>query len=653
MMKKRNVLIKTAALTLSIVCATAFAAVPAFAANLNQVSIVGLSGAVSAGDEVPPPRMFTEGLDLAGAEQLYANVNGVSYRVYLDNLRQRIYRTDSGATIVNGMYDILGGTYIRVTDYEADPMLTEPVDPSEVFGPAYTFPSDGNQYATEELGLPIDFPQLRGRGPHGGYTTTSVKCGTCHSAHSSPSLNPNALEGTGAGSVEAPDGALTNPNYLNVRGQRYLTRAGATGCEFCHLTGTPIGAAGMSSRVVYTGGMDGTSNTGSEPGESISGHSLFQGGIPIPNSEMVGAGGTTGPVTLNAGGLTCATCHAVHGNVGTWQPEEFFWGANGAEPGVFADGETVTSLSYRMLRANPAGVFNPAATPVAVAPAEPSDPLVAAVDTNQVNQFTMSEWCSNCHNASGMRERMDSMSMSSYGIEELLSMTTTFTAEYANAHSSGFALTYPGGESIPATAHPTFFSGVYSGPGQCYTCHRGDLGSSAMAQWEWTLNGASLSQWEPGAEFAPIPSTLEVVNQDLLDELAPFRDLGYFAVEPTATAEEQAYNLACSSCHFGTADYARWALMSDWPHRSADSDVMLLGIDLSDAEQTAVQANEGLPVDIASEHFCSRCHAGINDLTANMFMISHHYLDHSNVSNETTVGLGFQQSPGNEPTTTP
>lgn len=628
-MKRRTIAIKTISLVLMVACATVFIAAPAFAANINQISITELSAALSEGEPVPPARMFSEGLDFEAAVRL-PDVNG--REVYLNTARQLIYKASDGTFF--------------------DASVGENVVPADlVFGPAYMFPSDGNQYTFTAGENPHPGFELRGRGPHGGYTTTSAKCATCHSAHSAVTTeDPNDVRAPGSSSVN-----------LASRANASLTRAGSTGCEYCHLTGTPIGAAGMSSRVVYTGGIEGgTSNMG----EDISGHSLFQPNMVIPNSAMVDTSGNPimvsgqpQPVVLTDG-LTCATCHAVHGNVGTWQPEEFFRGVGTgtfAQGGAFSNDETVDELSYRMLRVSPAGVANPNIAPAPTEPADPSSPLVYATDTNQINQFTMGTWCSSCHNAPGMNKVMESTTASGATFEEMMdSLPSTFTVNNADVHSvdGGFAASYPAdAPDLPEEAHPSTFVGVYSGPGQCYTCHRGDLGGPLNAQ--WTLNGSPVAEWELGAELAPDPDA-----PTDLDTLARFRALGYFALD-SGTAQQQldqqARNLACSSCHFGTADYARWSLMSDWPHRSADSDVMLLGLDLNSTELSQVGDSGNatrLPASLASERFCSRCHISINDASAaNMFAISHHYLEHNNINNEeTTVTLFSPLSPGNEPT---
>ena len=619
-------------------CATVFMAAPAFAANTTQVSIVGLSSALADG-EVPPPRMFTEGFDFiahdASGNPIDASLaaeravfDTAGRRVYLDAARQAIFEVSSGS-----------GTFLR---FDASGNLV-PVPTDEViFGPAYTFPSDGNEYVFGDTNLSTW--ELRGRGPHGGYTTTSAKCATCHSAHSSPSYNPDAVPGTAARSNEGN-------NILNIRGQNFLTRLGSTSCEFCHLTGTPVGAAGMSTNIVYHGGVEG--GTSQFSGDDFSGHTLLQANTAIPNSEVVSG---SGEITLQEG-LTCASCHAVHGNVGTWQPQEFFRGdvsdpisvgtfsVNDNQAGQFENNETVTQLSYRMLRSNPLAMVSPtnagdaAATNVETA----SDPLVYAKDPNQVNQFTMNVWCSSCHNSPGVDKTMTSIRPSGLEPETFDSLVTTFTVNNtSDIHNEAGGFATAEGETSPiASQHSTAFWGVYSGPGQCYTCHRGDLNTVEPFTAQWATNG--------DFDLQPIPDS---VNPPLTGDnsLERFRALGYYTIDNATSAEmsaQQARNLACGSCHFGTADYARWAPQSDWPHRSPDGDISLLGL----FERPGLELNGLTPASSdLPELVCARCHISDPE-DPSRFLISHHYLLHAYVDTDATGELNPETplSPGNAP----
>ena len=604
-----------------VVFATAIAAVPAFAATTSQVSITGLAGALSASDEVPPPRMFTE--------------------------------------------PWMFGLGVEV------------------------FPSDGMDYwFNKDLAPDVTLPnvwELRGRGPHGGYTTTSAKCAVCHSAH-------NASAGEYAFDRGGEITAAPGPNVMQPRGYALL-RAGSTGCEYCHLTGSPIGDAGMwgrSSRIVYTSGAEvaGESNLNPDSGHTIGFDRMIPRSIN-PDCLDNGSCNCTGDCGLSMADrpLTCSTCHAVHGNFGTWQPLEFYRGEvydsitqalypNLLEKGEFEDAgahennETVRTLGYRMLRLNPS-------------PLQAGDPAEVGVDgeypdcfatsQDQINQFTMNEWCSSCHNDPNMLVPME-YTLRSIGADTTwtfedfeafyLSRMTAFTLNNTDVHSDEtFAHDYDDPTEEASAPHVTSFEGIFSGPGQCYTCHRGDLGGPLGEEWRWTA-----------FDGTPVDDPLDVpLTGD--ESLARLRALGYFRLLDDALMalltsnqaaeveeamqelqERQARNLSCSGCHgFGTADYAFWSPRSDWPHSSPSTDRMLLGMELDDTDLAAFgdTATPEERTEVIAQNFCGRCHWSIPDESdpdqpSGNFLISRHFRDHmANVGNSGNMGTLGTLSPGN------
>ena len=594
------------AMVIMLACAAIFAAMPAHTAGaaVTQISIRDLNASLL-GEDVPAPRMFTQGFDflnfvgsVSGDWYKYTDVNG--YEVF--------YNLSTGT-----FHSSVGGEEITIL-----------------------FPSDGMQY-TFDGSDPHAGIELRERGPHGGYTTTSAKCAVCHSAHSA----------TIPGDVNPETG-----RFLVSQGNTSITRSGSASCEFCHLTGTTIGAAGMRSNVVFTGGEGGVSYVGSDSSaEDFSGHRLFIPGVAIPGSEMVNS--PSEQVVLD-NGLSCSTCHAVHGNVSTWQPPDFYRGEV-TDPisgmsftlaGLFGNSETVDLYSYSLLRNSPAGVANPGIGEVTFV-GEPSTDY--ATSTDQYNQFMMNLWCANCHNADSMNKTMEGMRVSQAG-DDFDSLVTTFTAtgDFGDVHNEdgGFAAGYGSSPQVPNEPHSTAFVGVYSGPGQRYTCHRGDLGGPLTAEWETHPSGAR-------EDIIPIP---DEENPPLVDEenptlvregsLSRFRALGYFSLEPGSESEQlaqQARNLACGSCHFGTADYARWSRQSDWPHRSGENDRSLLGID----RDITAGANPGF----TPQNFCGRCHVPVDlDGTPDGFVISHHFITHRAPDPDGSSGeTGHDQSPGPPP----
>jgi len=436
-----------------------------------------------------------------------------------------------------------------------DAVTADDVQPVMYFEPEYfgagfaAFPSNGDQYVP---GGGTSSNTSVGRGPHGGYSTTSSKCGVCHAAHSAYSDS----EGLGS--------------------DRHLLRQGSTGCEYCHLSGSVIdGAGGASNRIVYTGGS-GVSDL--EKGSGRSGHEISGSEVTIPVSNGH-------EITL-----TCASCHMVHGANTGWLPDDF-WGS----PGQYANSETTAKFGYKLLRSDPLGAGYPALT-------HASGSYSLATDTEVINQYTMNVWCANCH---------DKAVVSWPSVE---SQATTFTAE-GTPHETAYASATPeAGALRPDGKHASVLKGIYSGSGQCYSCHRGDL-------------------------LAPDASTASGVNAVASTaELASFRSLGYYPLAANSLAEQD-HNLECSACHFGTADYAfAKALGSDWPHMS-NGDVKILG------------SNDDAGYTVASDA-CARCHVS-DENEAGLLWISQHYIDHTYIFSELieTIGsLEASYSPGYTPT---
>ena len=667
-----------------VACATVIAAVPAFAATTNQVSITGLAGALSASDDLPPdPWMFTEGRDFDPYPNERRRVLDAEDRpVYLDFSRQPV--------------SYYNGDFFRVDWETGDEIVALP---DEIWGPAYEFPSDGNQYTFEDE--PLSGFELRGRGPHGGYTTTSAKCAVCHSAHTA-AAGDSAFDRGGEITTDPGPGVLQPRGYA-------LLRQGSTGCEYCHLTGSPIGAAGMSSRIVYTSGsdIDGLSNL-----QPYSGHSIgFYGEIPRSVDPRCLEGECVNPSCANPCSLsmenrplTCSTCHAVHGNIGTWQPLEFFRGdvdfvdsvtyalattdeerelARFEDEGAHGNNETVRMLGYRMLRLNPSPdrLGNPAEVGV-----DGEYPDCFATSQDQINQFTMNEWCSSCHNDPNMLVPME-YTLRSIGADVTWTFEqfqefydnrmTAFTLNSSDVHSDEpFAHDYDDPTAEASAPHVTSFEGVYSGPGQCYTCHRGDLGGPLGEGWRFVNGEVFFPDPEDPADLVKIAELLDSIPLTGPESFARLRALGYFLLldddlialidpnDPVATQEaiekmeeRQARNLSCSGCHgFGTADYAFWSPRSDWPHSSPSTDRMLLGMNLETEDYEALDYENTLPEDrtaIIAQNFCARCHYSIPDESdpdqpSGNFLISRHFRDHiANVGNSGSMGTLGTLSPGN------
>jgi hypothetical protein len=418
------------------------------------------------------------------------------------------------------------------------------------------YAADGSAYLSGSGS--VDQSGYVGRGPHGGYDTSTSKCKVCHAVH-------------------------------RAEGSYYLLRASSQddACIYCHGPGstgssTPVYTEGPEGIHAENGHTIGASATipASSVGMEVEEIELIEGRpdtvvtVRSYQSEnkrlyrLVGSGyGAAGHPSTGAAGayarvgptpLSCSSCHHVHGaSAQIWRPTAYDSTYETDENGFLVSG-------YKLLRRFPGAtaVGDPApGTPIDPADLAkaPESRLVpdfnfstqasleatyteggqtfrqpdwviqqisggAEGSATVVNQFTLSVWCADCHNLA--------IGGGSHGSnEETVS---------ADPHTDS---THP----IPG---PAVAGSSAGGGAQCYTCHRGDL----------------------------------------------------------------ARGTGCSQCHYTAANYRVDAPSSDFPHSGSDDSVKLLGafsIEVSpDAQRwsdfTFVDATV---TDTNLDAVCLRCHA--------------------------------------------
>ncbi len=426
---------------------------------------------------------------------------------------------------------------------------------------------------------------LQGAGPHGGYDTSTNKCKVCHAVH-------------------------------RAEGAYYLLRADSQddACDYCH-----IGGSAHSSLVVYDDGKYTTNGHTIGAQSEIPDSSVDQwteqvtlettdaDGDPVSETIMVRAydeaknqmyrftrhhghgdwgTGSAGYGVVGPLALRCMNCHQTHNaSAQVWRPAEIE-----AEQTVAFGGGSVASGDrgdgYKLLKRFPAGstvgtansygLYEPGqvvkvpettltagfnystsdsaeftyteyadgefAAPIWVAQhigPEAGDEHGADRDADSINEAALSVWCADCHNLNiGGADMLEN--------EEL-----------------GF-------KAHTERTHPAPFVGAYTGPGQCYSCHRSD-------------------------------------------GLAPVMGGTYDGV----TYPSRGAVSGCTQCHYGTSDYyfnrmnPVTAIDSDFPHSGGADSIKLLGSYSVDPEDpttidtTTVITSENL------DAVCLRCHGGI------------------------------------------
>ncbi len=434
--------------------------------------------------------------------------------------------------------------------------------------------------------------------PHGGYDTTTNKCKVCHAVH-------------------------------RAEGAYYLLRADSQddACSYCH-----IGGSAHSSIVVYDlnpAGIDTTNGHTIGAACSVPDSSVRQyaqavtlngvdcDGNPISEIIQVRAydanklqmyrfarhhgqsdegTGRSGYSKIGPLNLRCMSCHQTHNAIDeVWRPRSFTnwpsWMYTGVVDGPFLP------KGYKLLKRYPSasttgtpnsfGYYDPgqqvkviedsatvgvnysnqysaaftyfengvtAAAPIWIAQkfgAGPNDEGVHRYP-NKVNQMALSWWCADCHN----------LNVGAW--------------QFLTQQELGF-------KAHTERTHPAPLVGAYSGPGQCYTCHRNDLAP------------------QMGLAAASNPSTDTAGN--------------------THGTPYSSVHAICTQCHYGTRDYFYERVQpityqrSDFPHSGRNSDIKLLGsytttfIDNNGNWTSTYQAATITENNL--DAVCLRCHPGI------------------------------------------
>jgi hypothetical protein len=458
--------------------------------------------------------------------------------------------------------------------------------------------------------------QTDATGPHGGYNTTTNKCKVCHAVHRAEGAyyllradsQDDACSYCHVGSAHSsrvvydlnPDGMYTT-NGHTIGAQSYVPDSSIRQTAQ-NLT--------LSSTDADGNPISQTIKVRSYDTEKVQMYRFFrQHGQSAVSYNRAGTPDTWGaPLvtgTARSGyqkigplALRCMSCHQPHNATNeVWRPRTFtaFTSANYS---TAVDGPNSTT-GYKLLRRSPAGQTYGA--PSFTAAGETTEyyggnqvikaledtakagvnysqnnsaeftyvengvtraaPLWIAQDIHdsgsetgvyrypaKVNEMALSYWCADCHN------------LNVGGTQELTNVELGF-----KAHNE--------------RTHPAPYYGAYTGPGQCYSCHRNDLPP------------------QMGLTAAADP-----------------RGLG-------SPAAINAGRESCTQCHFGTGDYyqvrknAATMQNSDFPHSGRPTDIKLLGsYNISNGNTTGGWTpvyNTATITDTSLDQVCLRCHPGI------------------------------------------
>ena len=361
--------------------------------------------------------------------------------------------TDQAAGIVKDE-----GGYLRFNDYDADRDW-------DVYAP------DGADYSYEATGVVsvVDQDLFEGKGPHGGYDSSTNKCKVCHAVH----------RAEGAYFLLRSDTQADACSYCHIGGNRRArTEVYYSDPELGIFAGNghtigasseiPDSSVAQELHTVTLTTADGTEDVlvrrYAERRNQMFRFSQGHGqSAPAASPTSPSHGGPRSLTRVGPLALSCMSCHQVHNALDlVWKPADTLSG----DP----------TAGYKLLRLSPSGsVFDEALMEGRLAGQVGSGDIVKTPEENlnpngvintgegytiwtewpqdgvhipprsprNVSTAALSVWCADCHNLN-------------------IGYFREVGAEF-------------GGKSHADRTHPVPFAGADSGPGQCYSCHRNDM----------------------------------------------------------------------------------------------------------------------------------------------------------------------------------
>jgi hypothetical protein len=466
--------------------------------------------------------------------------------------------------------------------------------------------------------------------PHGGYDTTTNKCKVCHAVH----------RAEGAYYLLRADSQDDACNYCHIGESAHSTKIvydlNPAGIDTTN--GHTIGAqAEVPDSTVRQYAQDvtltGTNADGDPISETIKVRAYDEAKLQMyrfgrHHGQSDEGTGRSGYMKIGPLALRCMSCHQTHNAVDeVWRPlvwNTANWGNDNANVQNLTTFETT---GYKLLKRYPSATTTGAINSYGYYDVGRQ---VKVIEGNAVKEGTTGPWGVETANFSGdysakfvYNQNGETAAAPIWIAQDIhepdaASYPTQGTGYYRYPYfNSKYALSFwcadchnlniggweplddeeLGFKAHNERTHPVPFYGAYTGPGQCYSCHRNDL--SGMMGSITANNPASVSRGiasRPGRE-------------------------------------------SCTQCHYGTLDYAieqdNWgynaaALMPnarpdqgiDFPHSGRPSDIKLLGsytVNVPAGGFTSGNFAGGNPVQLVPatitannlDAVCLRCHPGV------------------------------------------
>jgi len=480
-------------------------------------------------------------------------------------------------------------------------------------------------YATDNATTAVDETVA---GPHGGYNTTTNKCKVCHAVHRAEGAYYLLR-------ADSQDDACSYCHIGSAHSSRVVYDLNPAGIDT--MNGHTIGASSEipdSSVLQQTKDVVLSVTESDAEGNAVTTEETIQvrtyddaklemyrlarhhgqaaatysrAGTPDTwTSTVVSGAARGGYLKIGPLALRCMNCHQPHNAVNeVWRPRAFapFTPADYAS---VVDGDFSTT-GYKLLKRSPSATtigmpsFAVAGDPtefwggnqVVKAIEDTAKPYDSVALTGNFSQdqsgaFTYTEngvtraapvWVAqDIHNAAGDVET----GVYRYPAKVNTAALSWWCADCHNLNIGGWEPLHNeelGFKAHNERTHPAPFYGAYTGPGQCYSCHRNDL--------------------------AP--------QMGLTDAANP---VGGATPAALFTGRE-----SCTQCHYGTGDYYQnrmntdTAVESDFPHSGSEADMKLLGAysvsNIGVSGAWVPQYDAATITSTSLDQVCLRCHPGI------------------------------------------
>jgi hypothetical protein len=456
--------------------------------------------------------------------------------------------------------------------------------------------------------------------PHGGYNTTTNKCKVCHAVHRAEGAyyllradsQDDACSYCHVGSAHSSKIVYDlNPDGIYTTNGHTIGAAAEIPDSTTHQEAVPVVLSSVDAsgnpvtETIHVRSYDTEKNKMYRFARHHGQSAVAESWADTTTTIVDPTDGVTKKVSSSARGgyqkigplaLRCMSCHQPHNAVNeVWRPRAFT-AFNSSNYSTSVDG-TFTATGYKLLRRAPSGTTTGTPWTTSVNGGDTyyqGRQVVKAIEDNAFKDVNFSGEVSaeKFYTENGVTRSMplwiaqdihNNGETSGTGIYRYPNIVNTMALSWwcADCHNLNIGGWEPladvelGFKAHTERTHPAPYYGAYTGPGQCYSCHRNDLAPQM---------GLASDPYGVAREAALLPT-----------------------------------RNSCTQCHYGTGDYYveradGTPKESDFPHSGRTTDIKLLGsYNVTGDPSGSWTPTYNLATITAGtlDQVCLRCHPGI------------------------------------------